>query len=228
MLLLVIAISLFQWFQIAFTQDNGTVGACIAATGYGWRLWPLPKRNIPLVRPFLEWPANIASDTEIPKWAYMALVNGFWDGPQAQANASAVATQVTTQTSSQSATASQHTATTTNAPTPSPSTSPPPSTDSKSPNNTGAIAGGVVGGVVAGAIISFLGIFFWRRRSLKPTYEPTPQTETWELPRSPPAMVSAVPNPRNPNDPSTFPPSSGVPSNSTWTASGVYTGAPEL
>ncbi|KAH7904060.1 hypothetical protein BJ138DRAFT_1107143, partial [Hygrophoropsis aurantiaca] len=83
-------------------------------------------------------------------------------------------------------------------------------------------------GIAAGVIVTFLGIFFWRRRSQTPAYAPASLTETGELPRSPPAMpgsVSSAYNPRgsvsrlyNPNDPTTFS-SSGAPSNSAWAGS---------
>ncbi|KAH7904059.1 hypothetical protein BJ138DRAFT_1167183 [Hygrophoropsis aurantiaca] len=213
---------------------SSACGLCQNATFLYWSEWITDCPANETV--YQQWPASIPSNTEIPEWAFMELVNGFWDGPQAQANASAVAAG-TTQTISQATTASQPAPTTSNAPTPSPSTSLPPSTsnDSKSSNNTGAIAGGVVGGIAAGVIITSLGIFFWRRRSQTPAYEATPWNETGELPRNPPAMpISATHNPSgsvsrlyNLNDPSTLS-SSGAPSNSAWAGSGQYTGAPEV
>ncbi|KAH7903094.1 hypothetical protein BJ138DRAFT_1168573 [Hygrophoropsis aurantiaca] len=110
---------------------------------------------------YQQWPASIAPITEIPPWAYMALVNDNWDGPQAKANASAVAAQRALAAS----------------PSPSPS-----SAKSKSTGNAGAIAGGVVGGVAAGTILIFLSVFFWRRHQQASIFQQTFRAETGELP----------------------------------------------
>ncbi|KAH7907959.1 hypothetical protein BJ138DRAFT_1116252 [Hygrophoropsis aurantiaca] len=112
---------------------------------------------------YQEWPASIPSDTTIPPWAYMPLVNGFWDGPQAEANASAVA-QSSTSASSSTATSSTTSSavTTSTAPASGGSSA---STTSASAGPTGAGTGGAgkmsasVGGAFAGAfLLSFLGV----------------------------------------------------------------------
>ncbi|KAH7924770.1 hypothetical protein BV22DRAFT_1163577 [Leucogyrophana mollusca] len=169
---------------------------------------------------YQQWPASIPSNTEIAPWAYMPLVNGFWDGPQAQGNACNI----------------------TASPSPGASTTQTPSNDSTSGNHTGAIVGGVIGGLVGLAALGFLGVFFWRRRSQTIAYQTTPMHDMSDQyhdksvashgGRSSQANLAKV---YDPSDPSTFPRSPAPRSQLTGTTVvhsnpgfGQYTGAPEL
>ncbi|KAH7907957.1 hypothetical protein BJ138DRAFT_1103884 [Hygrophoropsis aurantiaca] len=112
------------------------------------------------------WPASIPSDTTIPPWAYLPLVNGQFDNLQGQSNASAVAAEGTSTSSStaiSSTTSSAATITTSTAPASSGSSA---STTSASARSTGASTGSAgktsasVGRGFAGAVfLSLLGVF---------------------------------------------------------------------
>ncbi|KAH7909926.1 hypothetical protein BJ138DRAFT_1114559 [Hygrophoropsis aurantiaca] len=179
------------------------------------------------------WPANISSDASVPAWAFMPLYNGYFDANLASINAFISGTFTTAVLLS------------TNYPTPSttflpytssavPSSN--TSSNTKSAINAGAISGEVIGGVVGVAIIAFVIIFLWhRRRSQKPEYETETKIEGGEqeyYDRSSTALSgfsgprNGLPKLYNPNDPTTFPPSSSLSTNSR-TNSGLYTGAAE-
>ncbi|KAH7923490.1 hypothetical protein BV22DRAFT_1130636 [Leucogyrophana mollusca] len=107
---------------------------------------------------YQEWPASIPSDTAIPPWAYMPLVNGFWDGPQAHDNASAVATQSTAVSSTTSSLSTSATTVSTTGTAPS-TTSASASATGSGTSGAGRIAGGVGGGFAGAVILAFLGVF---------------------------------------------------------------------
>ncbi|KAH7909923.1 hypothetical protein BJ138DRAFT_1127299 [Hygrophoropsis aurantiaca] len=214
-------------------------GLCQNGTFLYWSEWTnsCPAQDIL----YQQWPASIPSNTAIPPWAYMPLVNGFWDGPQAQNNASGVATQSSTASTSQSSTSASSTASTSAAPAPSVSSEPTQEADAEPKSNAGVIAGGVVGGIVAIGALVVLGIYFWRRPTANPAYQTTPLHEMGDQYHHKAASITYAPGgsqtdgtrPYDPTDPTTFPRSPAPVSELTGTTiaepvRGKYTGAPEI
>ncbi|KAH7929253.1 hypothetical protein BV22DRAFT_138820 [Leucogyrophana mollusca] len=135
---------------------------------------------------YQQWPASIASGTTIPPWAYMPLVNGFWDGVEAKNNAckssfhqisrtiitflplaAAVATQSSTASSSTASSSSSTSLVVVSTTSTAPSThSTAASTTSASASATGSgtsgagrVAGGVGGGFAGAVLLAFFGVF---------------------------------------------------------------------
>ncbi|KAH7905215.1 hypothetical protein BJ138DRAFT_1118667 [Hygrophoropsis aurantiaca] len=64
-------------------------GLCQSGKFLYWSEWTdncYPNNTL-----YQEWPASIPSGTTIPPWAYLPLVNGYWDNVAAQNNAYAFA-----------------------------------------------------------------------------------------------------------------------------------------
>ncbi|KAH7905127.1 hypothetical protein BJ138DRAFT_1183790 [Hygrophoropsis aurantiaca] len=197
--------------------------SCQLAQYLSWSQWIV---NCPTSDVAQSWPTSIASNTVIPAWAYLAIVNSSWDYAQAYD----YATKINQNVNSPSSTA---TSASTSA-----SSAGPTGSDSGGAGKTsasvgeGPFTGGIVGGVAAVTILVFLGVYFWRRRSQR-AYSAEHVEKLYSIPEFHPEFTKLY----DPDDPSTFPRTPAPIFQNTENSNGIleviagrsqYTGAPEL